>query len=362
MFQTELSRRHALSVAAFAVGALLLAIPVTARPAAAAEQDDEPAGGQFFLTGDATHEIGVLEQGFAAEHLVQVALSAAVTGAAGEPFSLSLEFDPRLYDTSDGLIVERGTNLTFVALSEPSLLSPTRTIVTADVPALEGSERTPRAEAALSLPLRPADRYPGDDIGPVTDTALTVTLTDGRSARTTWGTTATTPLAAVWGVELSAGWSDLAVTQEGDLRQYRVPTTVRCASVGPGSVPGGAVLTVTLDGTLTTPPSLTSALIDDAEGDVSRFTVTDESVDGTRLLHVALPDTLPAGSTVTLLFEPAPVTARSRPKVTSIHVATVTLAAPEQPTARRRTTGVDVAVDISPSGTPLTTDAATGTI
>lgn len=349
-------------MAAVAIGAPLLTTPLTSRPAAATEQDDEPASGQFFLTGDATHEIGILEQGFATEHLVQLALSAAVTGAESEPFSLSLEFDPRLYDTSDGLIVERGTSLTLVTLSEPSPLSPTRAIVTADVPALEGSERTPPVGAAISLPLRLAARYPDDAIGPVTDTALTVTLTDGRSARTTWGTTATTPLAAVWGVELSAGWSDLAVTQEGDLRQYRIPTTVRCTSVGPESTPGGALLTVTLDGALTTPPSLTSALIDEAEGDVSRFSVTDESVDGTRLLHVALPDALPAGSTVTLIFEPAPVTARSRPKVTSIHVATVTLAAPDQPTVRRRTTGADVAVDISPSGTPLSTDAATGTI
>lgn len=349
-------------MAAVAIGAPLLTTPLTSRPAAATEQDDEPASGQFFLTGDATHEIGILEQGFATEHLVQLALSAAVTGAESEPFSLSLEFDPRLYDTSDGLIVERGTSLTLVTLSEPSPLSPTRAIVTADVPALEGSERTPPVGAAISLPLRLAARYPDDAIGPVTDTALTVTLTDGRSARTTWGTTATTPLAAVWGVELSAGWSDLAVTQEGDLRQYRIPTTVRCTSVGPESTPGGALLTVTLDGALTTPPSLTSALIDEAEGDVSRFSVTDESVDGTRLLHVALPDALPAGSTVTLIFEPAPVTARSRPRVTSIHVATVTLAAPDQPTVRRRTTGADVAVDISPSGTPLSTDAATGTI
>jgi len=352
MFRTELSRRQALSVAVVAIGAPLLTTPLTSRRATAAGQDDEPASGQFFLTGDATHEIGILEQGFATEHLVQLALSAAVTGAESEPFSLSLEFDPRLYDTSDGLIVERGTSLTLVTLSEPSPLSPTRAIVTADVPALEGSERTPPVGAAISLPLRLAARYPDDAIGPVTDTALTVTLTDGRSARTTWGTTATTPLAAVWGVELSAGWSDLAVTQEGDLRQYRIPTTVRCTSVGPESTPGGALLTVTLDGALTTPPSLTSALIDEAEGDVSRFSVTDESVDGTRLLHVALPDALPAGSTATLLFEPAPVTARSRPKVTSIHVATVTLAAPDQPTVRRRTTGADVAVDISPSGTP----------
>lgn len=349
-------------MAAVAIGAPLLTTPLTSRPAEAAEQDDEPASGQFFLTGDATHEIGILEQGFATEHLVQLALSAAVTGAESEPFSLSLEFDPRLYDTSDGLIVERGTSLTLVTLSEPSPLSPTRAIVTADVPALEGAERTPPVGAAISLPLRLAVRYPDDAIGPVTDTALTVTLTDGRSARTTWGTTATTPVAAVWGVELSAGWSDHAVTQEGDLRQYRIPTTVRCTSVGPDSTPGGALLTVTLDGALTTPPSLTSALIDEAEGDVSRFSVTDESVDGTRLLHVALPDALPAGSTVTLIFEPAPVTARSRPKVTSIHVATVTLAAPDEPTVRRRTTGADVAVDISPSGTPLTADAATGTI
>jgi hypothetical protein len=362
MFIADVTRRQLLGVATlgaampFVVGAA--GDEPAAPPTRASSEDGESTSPGLEMTSVEFRTIGVFAAGFTSEDTIRCPRSITLSNIDAESLSLSLEFDPRLYDVSDGATLIDDDGTLYIETPAPTIISPSRSVLTLQI------DRAARrqGDAEVSIPLAPADRYPAEDLAPVTDTTVTVSSAGDSVVRATWGTTSTTPLSRVWGAEVSAGWADVAVSQAGATRQYRVPTTIRCRSVGPQAIPERTVVTVTLDGAITSPPVLASVMIDDEPAELARFGTSLRRDGGAYLFDVTMPDEVAAQSTLMLVFVDPVRRARTEPRVDSLHVATVTLRAPESATERRRSTTSDFAVDISSSGNPLAPDAATGTI
>lgn len=362
MFIAHVSRRQLLGVATlgaampFVVGAAGDAS--TGAPARASSKDDESTPPGLRITSEDFRTIGVFAAGFTSEDTIRRPGSIVLSNIDAESLSLSLEFDPRLYDVSDGVTLTNDDGTLYIETPALTVISPSRSVLTFQIDAAAMGQD----DAEVSIPLAPADRYPAEDLAPVTDTTVTVSSAGDAVVRETWGTISSTPLSRAWGAEVSAGWADVAVSQAGATRQYRVPTVIRCRSIGPQAIPERAVVTVTLDGAITSPPVLTSVMIDDEPAELARFGTSLRRDGGAYLFDVTTPDEVAAQSTLMLVFVDPVRRGRTEPRVDSLHMATVTLRAPENAAERRRTTTSDSAVDISSSGNPLAPDAATGTI
>lgn len=304
-------------------------------------------------TGPETIQTSFFSEDFTTEFklevpaFVELAVDAPVTGA-----TVTVTYDPRLFtpDPFAVMLVESPPTLRPVDLANTANGKVTFTFADALLPG--------HGPVAIHLPLRAVDLYPNENLGQVSPVAVTVTDDGGGTLASITTDPGAGAQVAAWSAEMSAAWGQTEVHQgRATNLLYRYPTLLHVVSHGPAPVPAGATLTVdsdrrivrhvkvvdaTLDGT-----TLAPAYLNNRAGDALRTVVT-------------VPVAIPAGSVLEVALE---VQSSQGARINEgLAFASARFAGLDDATNRQRWTRKYEVTDLTPSGTPLVENAATGTI
>ncbi len=302
----------------------------------------------FFSTDWATH--------YALQYPVYLEISDGSDGGAG--FTAEFNFDPRIFEPNSEVALFDNTSVTVVPTEISSLgdgsSSLRFTLEHGLGPAAAGNS------ISFGLPLALRDLYPAENVGPILPLTLSLSPTGGGApSRTQWIPLPKAVNVLPWGIELSAGWSELKVTQGGKELVYRAPMLIRVDSVGPSSVPAGTVLTVVTDRRIVASLGVKSVVLDNVVAPELIVSSSAKSEDALQL-EIVLGQELAAGSALEVWLQSTPVA--EAPKVSSIRFTSVTATNPADLTRPERSTGKQSIVDFTSSGSPLASDIAEGTI
>ncbi|AMM20046.1 hypothetical protein AX769_07550 [Frondihabitans sp. PAMC 28766] len=224
----------------------------------------------------------MFEKGFGHVSTVDVPQSITVTGVASSGASLTVEmsFDQHLFRPGGTAVASCGSR-----------------IMTAPVTPITGGcrfeIRVPpgRGDVVVLLPLTVVSAYPHEDVGPVSPAVVTVSTAAGVVA--TLRANPSAPIDAITaGAELEVGWASTVVRDQGRKANYRVPSLIRCTSVGPLALPVGTMIEIATDKRLASPPRVVSVILDGRDLGVAAL---ERSVNG-RILRQRRADSWPRRS------------------------------------------------------------------
>lgn len=286
-------------------------------------------------------------------------LNQAVELERAEPFSVSIGFDSRLFQSGEIAVVSCAGRFAAATTTVADNGDAAASTVTFDFPDIfeDGSD----TDVTVPLPLTVRDRYPDEAIDD--PFPLSLTLTNGAGeiiASAAWAPAVLDGEVTSWGAELSAGWVSATVVDGAKTKadKYRYPSTLTCVSVGPGEVPAGSQLTIEMDARV-----IASCVV--AEGSAASWTdgaYTVEShidVDVLRTI-VTLNQSLVSGDTAH--FSLTCVEQATDPTIEGYVQAMAMLAGPTSEGLWQRPTNKYQSIDVTPSGSPQVPGVAEGTI
>jgi len=332
------------------IGAVTALAPTVAgaRPANAA-QPTEVAQQSGAVS---VRRVGTTSSVFGADHRSVVALeelrALVISGpvAALSGGTVVIRYDARVSTLSSSCSVVQVGRATHVILMDADTRAG---VVRLQLPAISGT--APSGGVVVSVPLRRSAAFPADGIDAPAGTTIEVLSAAGPMLTRSLPTAAPPVTGTAWGGQLAAVWQP--VTLPGN-NQYAVPAFLRISSVGPGPIPAGTHLQVTVDPRLA---RITTLRLLDATGTARRAgTITHHADRST----VTLLSPIAADDAVTVMVTAAPNAARTLP--TDVHFAAASLTASNYPDPWQRSTGAETITALSASGTPRTPDAFTGRI
>lgn len=302
------------------------------------------------------------DEAFATETVLEVPVMVEIAGFAARRDALvaTLTFDGRLLRHDGDVVLSSGGELWTAPVESASTAADGSTTLSFTVARPSGEAQDADVTIA-ALPLQALALYPAENVGTAAPFALTLARRGSAGRRAyRWSPVITTREATVWGAEVEAAWDATAVEQGGRDRTYRYPVGVRVLSVGPAPTPAGARVVVDLDRRLVEAVTLTRVLVGGVEVDPALHPLTTGGSGDQLEVTVTCPDPVPAGTALDLELACAP--APGTETVTAVRFASVTFRGTDDALSRPRATGRYTTTDLTPSGTPQSAVAASGTI
>lgn len=351
----NVSRRAVLGSIVAGVGVIALTPPSqAASPAAPVSR------GRFLgVTALETVTLRTFDEPWTTEWALTVPVSLEISGHHAGPLQATVDYDPRLLDVVDTVVLTAAGSFWTVTPDAPVTLpdGAARTRFLVEPPA--GGPR--RAEAVVaSLPLR-ARELPAENVGAPLPFSLTIAR-PGAFDRAIHRSTTTAEATAVrpWAAEVAAGWGTLEVVQAGRPASYLYPLAASVTGAGPHPVPAGAPLTIEVDAALVTALGVNAVRLDGVDVDLATLQAAPAEDDTVRRLTVAVPVEIPAGSVLEVELAPVPVDGAET--VRALRFATVGLSGTGAPDERVRESGTYLATSLTPSGRPAIDGVAVGTV
>jgi hypothetical protein len=308
-------------------------------------------------TGPETELLGeasFFSSNFAHRTVATVPLAVPLTSS--KPVSagslVRMTYDPRLYGVSERAIVA------LLGSTAPSSV----TVLPRSASVSELSFALPYRISAdpsiVTLPLSTPTLYPNDSLDDVTPVSLTVTDPTGSEIfAESWPVRTDKDVIDPWGVELTGAWDSFTVRHRQATKNYRWPFLVKCISVGPGAIPAGSRIEVSLDPHLVSRVVVTNAMLNDSSVDAAAFAGSFIRQRDEMILPIVLGGGLPAGAQ--LAFQLSVTPASGRRQITAVRNATATFIGPSTDAiATQRATAKTTLSDATNSGSPLTPDSA----
>lgn len=212
-------------------------------------------------------------------------------------------------------------------------------------------------DLAVLVPLIPRELYPAENIGRIATPVMRVVTTDGSATHVELGMSDEEAVAVPWGVELSGSWVEIPVREGRAARTYRLPALVRLRSVGPGPIPAGTVVAVTLDRSVASGCVVTDVVLDNEPIANTGFT-TSSSVDGDELrTRVRLPESIESGRILEMTLATTTASAPQLDGIVFARVYSQGVIAADRP---ERVTGRTTLIDVTNSGAADSVGAASG--
>ena len=336
------TRRHLLVGAA--VGVLVAGSIGSEAQAATAVTHAAASGGLKILN---SAPVSILNKGFGSITTIEVPglVAASWPASWGRTIRLSFACDARAFALGRRTTLVRDST-TFDSVALTSLTNGNVTVATCVV---KLPERARPINLEVALPYFALAAYPNEDVGPVSPVSVTLTdvATPVNSVSATSVVLASSQTKA-WALELYGIWDHLDVQRRGSKTTftYRHPRSVEVVSVGPAPSPDDATVVLSVDARLIRGSAVKQRQLNGAQ---LRNPPTSASTSGqARTLVVPIGRALAAGERLRIDFDYALIP--SRPRMTSVRHAVVSISSAASPGAWRRAARADTLVDLTGSG------------
>lgn len=251
-------------------------------------------------------------------------------------------FDPRIYDLHNTIPIWSVQDVSLEP-TEPINLSHNSVELSTSLSIASGNSAT----VSVGMPLSARRTYPIDSLDDAYQARISHLSAAGDLISETLANTSSEDLVGVWAAEITASWITQPVeTDPNDL--FRVPDLITVHSIGPGDMPEGLELVLRLGAAV----QITAIQI--AQGDTSSTlglsSLVFSSQDGIGEHLITLPF-LAAGAELDINISYT----RTKMSGHESAISVVQLRAPTDVTLMRDT-GLLQVVDITPAGTPITTE------
>lgn len=352
----ELPRRHLLigGAAGIVAASALSAPPASAAIPRVAAPSVAPA-----LSVISAVPVAVLTTGFASSSIIEVPSIVGLSWptAWARRMIVTTSYDPRVLVAGDRAEVTQDQNL---VQSVPVSASTQGKLAVATFTMTLAARDRPIG-VSVALPMRARRLFPQEDVGPSLPISVTVAEAGGqmRSFTAANSSSTLTPVSA-WGLELYGIWTHVDVRQKGSGNtsfRYRHPIGVEVVSLGPAASPIDAAVSLAVD----------ARIIGGYRA--SRRDVSAKAVPWSAAASVSgdvLSTVVPVGRSLSagerLRIDFTPTERETRPLISSLRNATLSVVSGETPGLWRRATPNDTVVDLTASGRAGVEHEAMGTI
>lgn len=301
-----------------------------------------------------TRDVSLFSSDFSHRIIATVPLALPLTSSTPIEVgsTVRMTYDPRLYSVSDRAIVAlRGST----AASAVTVLARSKTLseLSFTLPYGLGADRT-----SVGLPLGTPTLYPHDSVDSAIPVSLTVTDPTGAQIfLQSWPVRTDKIATQPWGVELTGAWDSFTVVHRRGTLNYRWPFLLNCTSVGPGAIPPGSRIAVSLDSHLVKNASIETVVIDGTSVSAAPFAGNPSRQHDELILPIVLAGGLSPGAQLAVQLSVVPTNGRR--KISAVRNATATFLAPSvDATMNQRVTGKTTLSDTTNSGSALTPNSA----